>query len=279
MKPVAEDILAILARIAQRMAIPPVRRLLLPPLDTSGKDAEFCALQLANGSIGLSYVLLGDTLNKLRGTQPQTLLVGMDALTLAHWFGENDEARRAVGLAAVNAISQCFFQRAGYLPDAATDSIGLLAPTSGDHIGMIGYFAPLIDRILASGARLTVVELNPKWLQAREGLCVTMDLTELGTCNKVVSTSTVLLNDTLDAVLGTCRRADYFGIIGPTAGWVPDPLFARGVNTVGGTRVVDTETFCAALTAGEAWGRYTEKYCLRAETYPGFDALLRRISP
>ena len=279
MKPVALDILAILARIAEHMVIPPVQRLLLPPPDTTGKDAEFCALQLADGAIGLSYVLLGDTLTKLRGSQPEIPLAGTDALALAGWFGEEDEARRAVGLAAVNAISQCLFQRAGYTPDAATDSIGLLAPTSGDHIGMIGYFAPLIDRILASGAQLTVAELNPKWLQERDGLRVTTDLAELATCNKVVSTSTVLLNDTLDAVLAACRSADYFGIIGPTAGWVPDPLFARGVNTVGGMRIVDAEAFCAALTTGEAWGRYTEKYCLRAETYPGFDALRRRISP
>jgi uncharacterized protein (DUF4213/DUF364 family) len=52
---------------------------------------------------------------------------------------------------------------------------------------------------------------------------------------KVVSTSTLLLNDTLDRMLGHCRNARWFAMVGPGAGCLPDALFARGVTLLGGS--------------------------------------------
>jgi hypothetical protein len=72
-------------------------------------------------------------------------------------------------------------------------------------------------------------------------------------------TSTVLLNDTLDAVLAHCRQARAVAMIGPGAGCLPEPLFQRGVTTVGGTWIEDPAGFIAALKSGAPWGRFARK--------------------
>ncbi len=260
------------------LPLPRVRALHLPPFfdQLPGKDAEFCALELEDGSIGLSYVWLDGTFAALRENTAVRDIAGADPLSVARGYGQADAVARTVGFAGVNALSQHLFARAGYEPDATTDSVGLLAAESCDHVGMVGLFPPLVERILATGARLTVAELKPELAQENGRMRVTLDVRELAACNKVISTSTILLNDTLDNVLGACSGATYFSVIGPGAGCLPDPLFARGVSTIGGTRIVDRERFLAALAAGEAWRGAAQKYCIRRENYPGVAQLIDR---
>ena len=273
---IAGEYLELVDRIAGSIALPPVRSLHLPRDAATGRNAEFCALELADGSLGLSYLWLGHEPPHLRDLLTRTPPGGLAPHALAHWYADGDPARRAVGFAALNAISQHLFARAGFAPDTATSSVSLLDPGERDHVGMVGLFPPLVDRILASGARLTVAELNPKLVRDDGRYRVTLDGRELSACNKVISTSTVLLNGTIDDVLAVCRGASYFGIIGPGAGCLPDPLFARGVSTVGGTRVIAPAEFVASLVTGKRWGDGVAKYCIQPAGYPGVEALLSR---
>lgn len=276
MNTIVGEYLELVDRIAGSLVLPPIRSLHLPIDTAAGKNAEFCALELADGSIGLTYLCMGYERSHLRDLLSQTPAGSVGAHALAHWYADGDPARRAMGFAALNAISQHLFARAAFMPDTATSSVSLLEPGEGDHVGMIGLFPPLVDRILASGARLTVAELNPKLVRDDGRYRVTLDARALLACNKVISTSTVLLNGTLDDVLASCHRASYFGIVGPGAGCLPDPLFARGVSTVGGARVSARAEFIASLIAGKRWGGAVEKYCIRPAGYPGVDALLSR---
>jgi len=276
--PLTTEFVRIVERIAAALPVPRLRALLLPPpREPETRDAEFCAIELEDESFGFSYVWLGDTLAGLREAAPgPSPLAGRPAEEVARWILDRGPARRALGFAALNALSQSLFRRAGYAPPAAADSIGLLLPCAADHIGMVGLFPPLIDRILASGARLTVIELRPELAGDHGRYRVSLDPAELAPCNKVLSTSTVLLNDTLDAVLDACRNATFLSIIGPTAGCVPDPLFARGADAIGGTCVADPAGFRAAMRRGEPWGACASKYCIRPADYPGLDALIER---
>ncbi len=276
MNTIVGEYLDIVDRIAAGIALPPIRSLHLPIDAATGKNAEFCALELADGSLGLSYLCLGYERPHLRDLLSQTPLGRVGAHALAHWYAADDPARRAVGFATLNAISQHLFARSGYVPDTATSSVSLLDPREGDQVGMIGLFPPLVERILASGARLTVAELNPKLVRDDGRYRVTLDARQLLACNKVISTSTVLLNGTIDDVLASCRGASYFGIVGPGAGLLPDPLFARGVSTVGGARVIARAEFVASLIAGKRWGDSVEKYCIQPAGYPGVEVLLSR---
>ena len=273
----ATDYLAQLDAFAASAPMPRVRALHLPPeRPVRDNRGEFCALELEDGSLGLSYVLLDDTLARLTAELDQLGLDGADPLAVARRYTTDGGHWKTVGFAAANALTRCLFDRARFRPDDSTDSIGQLNPGPGDHVGMIGLFTPLVGRILATGARLTVLELKAELAGDHEGYRVTLDPGQLSTCTKVISTSTLLLNDTLDRVVSCCTGARAFAMIGPSAGCLPDGLFARGVTLVGGTWVRDRDAFTAALEAGEPLGDHASKFALTAGRYPGWRALVER---
>ncbi len=276
---IAREMVSALERLAARTPIPRVRALHLAPPSADGTRAgEFCALELDDGTLGLSYVLLGDAIARIRSEGAGERVRGAAALDVARGYAEREGADRVLGFAAVNALTALLFERAGFVPDAASDTIGELAPGPSDQVGMIGLFPPLVPRILATGARLTVVELNPRLAGEHDGWRVTLDPEALRACGKVLSTSTVLLNDTIDAVAARCAGASVFAIVGPGASCLPDPLFARGVTLVGGTWIVDRPALLDAIARGTPWGASARKTALRRGAYPGLDALLARIA-
>ena len=312
----ATDLVTALERATAGQPIPRVRALHLPPPEpAASKNGEFCALELDDGALGISYVLLDDTLQRLIDSGDGGGIVGMDALELARAFaaplagaggrgGAGDGGvgnlrtadagagnagaggagarmadvaaahalRRTLGFAACNALSRTVMDRMGFAPPRATDSIGGIAPQAGDHVGMVGLFSPLLKQVTAAGAQLTVIELNPDYAGHYDGYRVTLDAAELEACSKVLSTSTILLNQTVDAMLAHCRRAERIVLIGPSAGCLPDPLFARGVTVVGGSWVTDRAGFIDALRCGDSWSAFAYKFALSAADWPGLPA-------
>ncbi len=95
----------------------------------------------------------------------------------------------------------------------------------------------------------------------------------------VVCTSTALLNDSLEGLLAHARGCREFVIIGPSVSFVPDPLFAHGVTSIGGAWVMDPDSLMVRAARGEAWGDATSKFSLRNDaSWPGLEELLRRGS-
>lgn len=273
----ATDLIDELERATAGCPIPRVRALHLPPPEAAAsKNGEFCALELDDGALGLSYVLLGGILPRLAASDDPHTIVGMDALQLAREFaapaagaGGDAEIRRTLGFAAANALSRTVMERIGFAPPRATDSIGGIDPQAGDHVGMVGLFTPLLKQVTAAGAQLTVIELNPDYAGHYDGYRVTLDAAALEDCNKVLSTSTILLNHTVDDMLAHCRNARRIVLIGPSAGCLPDPLFARGVTVVGGSWITDRAGFIDALRGGESWSGFAYKFALGAADWPG----------
>lgn len=277
MQPISDLYVALAERIADRLGSPRVRALHLPPA-TGSKDAEFCALELEDGAIGFSYILLAGTEAPLRERYGERGVAGMEAVTLAHGFASRDPVARAVGFATINALSQQLYTRANWAPPASGDPLGAIDPQPGEHIGMIGLFTPLLAGIERAGARLTVLELKEALVRDEGNVRVTTNPAALADCSKVISTCTIILNDTLDDVLAACRNARHFAVVGPTAGCIPDPLYARGVHALGGRRVIDRDGFLQAFRSGEKWGAYASKYVLERDAYPGVDWLLARVA-
>jgi len=91
----------------------------------------------------------------------------------------------------------------------------------------------------------------------------------LSTCNKILCTSTTILNNSLDEILAHCSPAAFISIVGPMAGYFPDPLFARGVDVVGGRVVKNGELLLQLLAEKKRWGDATQKICFQKETYAG----------
>ena len=272
----ASDAQALLERYAKRVQLPRVRALHLPPIpEPGGTRGEFCALELDDGALGLSFVLLGNTLEALReGYKP---LAGIDALELVRGFDNPDPLRHTLGFAAINALTRSLFNRAGFVPGVSRDSTGGLDPQPGETIGMIGYFPPLVERIVQRGARIIAVELRADLVRDDGTVRITLDPRELAPCRQVLATGSLLLNDTLDGMRAHCASAQRFVLIGPSVGAPPDPLFARGITALGGSWIENGPAYCDALRRAEPTSAFARKYALMPRDYPGWDALLRRL--
>lgn len=264
-------------RIDAALGAARVARIVLPPLaENPGREGEFCAVQLDDGSVGLAFTLLDGTLAALHGRGPGAGREGCAALDLVRGFAGTDHAARALGLATINALARSLYDHAGFAADNAADSFGALALAPGDRLGMVGHFTPLIAQARAMGIPVTVLELKAHLVREEDGLVVTLDANRLAGCNKIVSTSTLLLNDTFETVAAFWRGADAVAIVGPSAGCPPDPLFAAGVSAVGAAWVVDAEALLERCAAGEPWGDASRKVTLVPGRYPGLDVLIAR---
>lgn len=262
--------------LSGRFAIPKIAGTAFPPFQPGGqpRDSEFMALALDGGAGGLSYVLLPDDRAEDYRTLQQRSFLGQHPEVLAESFGGDDPLQNMLGLAAINAICQQAMRLSGKLPDAATDSTGLMDLQAGDRVGMVGFFPPLFKYLYNSGAELVIVEKNTHLLDRYPQLPITLDPTALRTCNKVLCTSTAILNDTLDAVLAQCTAADHIAVLGPTAGYFPDPLFDRGVQVLGGRLVNDGMLLLQLIAERQRWGATTQKLCYQADRYGGYLAEL-----
>jgi len=253
-------------------SIPPITNIFFPPFCTGGqpKEAEFMALKLAGGATGISYVLLPDEKKEDYTALQPSDFVGQNPRGYALEFGNDDPVKEMISLAAINAICQQVMRQTNFPCDSATDSLGLLSVRAGDKLGMVGLFFPLIKSIKRAGADLVIIEKNEHLIQKYPELPITLDVSKLSTCNKVLCTSTTILNNSLDAILGHCAPDALVSIIGPTAGFFPDPLFNRGVDVVGGRVVNDGDLFLQLLREQKRWGAATQKICFQKKKYKGF---------
>ena len=257
--------------LASRFQIPKIAGIVFPPFYEGGqpRDGEFMAMALEGGAGGISYVLLpAGSAGEYRDLKPQAF-IGTRPEQYAESFGGTDPIQNMLGLASINAICQHVMRTTGCSPGAATDSLGLMNVEDGDRVGMVGFFPPLLKYMRDSNAELVIVEKNERLIEKYPQLHVTLDVTELNSCNKVLCTSTTLLNDTLDDVLLQCTAAEHISVLGPTAGYFPDPLFARGVHVLGGRVVNDGMLLLQLIAERKRWGVATQKLCFQACDYAG----------
>ncbi len=272
-----ETLAAFLEDVTAGMDLPPIARVVMPERASNPcKDADFGLVALTDESVGFFYAWLGEV--ELGGRSPAEL-VGEDPRQLLGDLSHPILARRALALGGFNAIGQCVLKQVGY-PLPAADSLGAMRFEPGDHVGMVGLFPSLARRLQREAVRFTVFERKEALLDSPEGFAVTLEPEGLRGCNKVLITGSTLLNESLEEVLRYCRAADEVVLLGPTASGLPDPLFERGVQTVGGSAVVNLESLLTRMARGEPWGDAVKKYVIRRGDYPGAERLLgRRESP
>jgi uncharacterized protein (DUF4213/DUF364 family) len=257
--------------ITAKFTLPPIASIFFPPFYKGGqpKDAQFMAVSLEGGATGISFVLLPDEkMEEYEALQPSAF-VEKNPRGFALEFGNDDPVKEMIGLAAINAICQHVMRETNFVVDSATDSLGLLSVSSGDRVGMVGLFSGLIKTIKKANAELVIIEKNEQLIQKFPDLPITLDATKLGKCNKILCTSTTILNNSLDEILAHCSPDAFVSIIGPTAGYFPDPLFARGVDVVGGRIVKNGELFLQLLAERIRWGDATQRTCFQKKTYAG----------
>lgn len=277
MNTLKHELLGMLEIIDGELAIPPIKQLYIPRMTgsqaTDEKFAKFGILILEDNSCGFFYALLGDTLHGLAQFIGIDNLPGTPAIEVANWYLDESPVRRSVGMAAINAISDHVFKQKK--PDLRTKQAINAKHNKPIHLGMVGFFPPLVAKFRASGQKLTVLEQDPSFVETGDTLQVTLDPNKLKTCDEILCTASTLLNDSLPDILQHCNETSHISLIGPTAGCLPDALFTRGINSVGASRVVNLELLIQRMQHLESWGGSVEKYTINQHNYPGFKELLK----
>ncbi len=150
--------------IDRNMALPAVHSFTFPPLPRAGsRQNNFAYLSLTDGSIGLTYVALDDALQDLHGGDAILPVAGQSPAELAGLYRNTHGWERALGLSAINAISQHVLSRFTCL-DEMPENVQLLSPEPDERIGMVGYFGRVVEPLRAKGISLTVIELEESLL-------------------------------------------------------------------------------------------------------------------
>lgn len=271
-----QDFHEMIYAIKQKLPIPPIKQFFFPNIHPKHqpKCAEFMAVRLEDDSIGLGYILNEIIKDSDFISFKIDEIMGMNPVELALRFGSKNGVEQIVSVACINAICQYAMKKLNYKLDKTTDSLGLLNVKKGDIVGMVGLFRPLVGLVKKAEAKLIIVEKKPELIEELPKLTITLDPHTLQQCNKVLCTTTTILNNTIDEILSNCKRAEIISVIGPTAGFFPDPLFKRGVTVLGGSLIVKPDEFFNRISEGEFWWDATEKYCIERSKYARLHKIL-----
>ncbi|MBD3196011.1 MAG: hypothetical protein GF317_13215 [Candidatus Lokiarchaeota archaeon] len=274
---ISDEFVEIIHIINDRIKLPPIEEVFFPSVYHSNlnkKVSNFGAIKLKDGSIGIIYANLTNNIKKNASEIDLQKFSGDNPLELSKNFTSKDNFQKTLALGCINAISQHLLRLSNYKLDFTTDSLGYLQIENDDMVGMVGFFPPLVKKLENANTSLIIIEKRERLVQKNERWKVSLDPSELESCNKILCTATTILNESIDNILSYCKNAEKFSIIGPTAGFLPDPIFSRGVDVVGGTYITHPSLFMELIKKNEKWGPATRKYCLQKPQYPGFKSLL-----
>jgi uncharacterized protein (DUF4213/DUF364 family) len=239
----------------------------------------FTGVKLTNGHAGVCYTPIKDVPEAVccpssAATTPASgRLRGRAALQVAEESMRGGPLRRAVGIATLNALSDCYRSSqasAEYSILPGFDPIDDLVLADDAHVVVVGALVPYLRTLKRRGKPFCVLEQDPTTLKADElpfYQPAARAPAVVPTADVLIATGTTLINGTLDGLLALARADTDITVVGPTASLLPDPLFRRGVNSVGGVRVTDPDALLDTLAEGGSgyhfFGKTAQKITLR----------------
>jgi len=153
----------------------------------------------------------------------------------------------SIGVATINALSQLAFE---IHPERYTfsniDVLDLIR--RGDRVSMIGYFGPLIPKILKRTGEVYILEKR-RVSDNRVRFISPSEMSGIiGSSDVILISGSTLVNKTIDEILRFGGGAREIVLLGPTASVIPHPLFERGVTAVMGVRIKDPRAMLRVIS-------------------------------
>jgi uncharacterized protein len=183
-------------------------------------------------------------------------LRGRPALDLAkEALGENG-IRRAVGIAAVNALADTGWRRRPH-PETelrlGVDAFDATEIRPHDNVVVVGAFVPFLRELKRRRQPFVVLEQDPATLKADE-LPFFRPAEQadrvVPQADVLLITGTTLINDTLEELLALANPAARVTVVGPTVSMLPDAFLRRGANILGTVRIAAPDAFLDILAEG-----------------------------
>ncbi|ACX72799.1 protein of unknown function DUF364 [Methanocaldococcus vulcanius M7] len=148
-----------------------------------------------------------------------------------------DIVERTLGLAAINAVSQYYFNVEANGKDASTL---ILNRNDIKNIAFIGNMIPLVRILRNNKYNIYVFERNSS-LFNENTLSDTFEYRLLPEMDAVFISGTSLLNDTLDFILERSKNAKLKVLVGATSQLLPDLIKGSGITHIASTKVIDVD--------------------------------------
>jgi uncharacterized protein len=206
-------------------------------------------------------------------------LKGRPAFDLAREALSENGIRRAVGIAAMNALADTCWRRRQH-PEAelrfGIDAFDATRMHPGDNVVVVGAFVPFLRELKRRRQPFLVLEQDPATLKPEE-LPFFRPAEQAGSvvpeADVLLITGTTLLNDTLEDLLAWAKPAARVTMVGPTVSLLPDAFLRRGADILGTVRITDPDAFLDTLAEGGSGyhflGRSAQKVVLVRRTVLG----------
>lgn len=153
----------------------------------------------------------------------------------------------AVGVATANALSHMLCDlKPEHFPVSSIDILDLIKPE--DKVAMVGYFGPLVPRILKITDKLTVLEKREIEFPQTMTLPSEKAREILPSSDVIILSASTLANRTFDELLSLRGAAREVVLLGPSAPLYPAPFFSRGITAIMGTRIIDPLTMLTVVS-------------------------------
>jgi uncharacterized protein (DUF4213/DUF364 family) len=183
-------------------------------------------------------------------------LRGRPALDLANEALSDHGIRRAVGIAAMNALADTCWRRRphpGTELRLGIDAFDATEIRPGDKVVVVGAFVPFLRELKRRRQPVLVLEQDPATLKADE-LPFFRPASEAPTvvpeADVLLITGTTLINDTLEGLLRLAKPAARVTMVGPTVSLLPDAFLRRGADILGTVRITAPDEFLETLAEG-----------------------------
>ena len=164
----------------------------------------------------------------------------------------------AVGVATLNALSNLLLDiEPDHFPTSDVDVLDLIRPE--DSVAMVGYFGPVVPKILEITDKLTVLEKRDIE-DAKARILPSERAGEiLPVSDVIILSASTLANRTFDGLLALRGAAREVILLGPSAPLYPGPFFERGITAVMSTQILDSLTMLTVVS--EAGGTKKLQTC------------------
>jgi sigma 54 modulation protein/ribosomal protein S30EA len=236
----------------------------------------FTGVKLSNGEGGLSYTPLKALSGAVCCPSQAAAMPNSDKLqgkNVSYFFErmKNDTAlNKTLGIATINALASTCYKKGllDYKVDINRDPFDNLDIKENSKTVVVGALVPYFKYLIKENKDFTILELDKTTLKGEELNHFVQSPSKeadekVRDADYLVVTGTTLINDTIDHLLSLAKDDCEIVVVGPTVSMMPQAMFNRGVNHVGGVLVTDVDKVLDVIAeAGSGYhffGKYAEK--------------------
>lgn len=174
---------------------------------------------------------------------------------LMSWSYQPPSLERIIGIATLNAASQHILAIKNPYKKIEGKLLDFLKIRKETRIVFVGFMKPMTRKILSKTKFINIVDDNPMIKRIYHEIPILNDIDNLKESELSIDilfcTGTSLINNTLEKILSVFRnKAKLIILIGPSISFLPDILFDKGVDIVGGMNITDSESTIKVLQEG-----------------------------